>query len=57
MDGMGVKKLNTKGKNSAFSVGVPTEQAFKSLCCAEMCPEGVLIMEFSFRNLFRKSEQ
>lgn len=51
-----VKKLNTQGKNSAFSVGVHTEELFNSICSPDNWPEGVLVREFSFRNLFRKSE-
>lgn len=49
-----VKKLNTQGSNSAFSVGVQTDELFKSICSPEIWPEGVIVREFSFRNLFQK---
>lgn len=49
-----VKKLNTKGKNAAFSVGVPSEELFKAICNPEMWPEGIKIREFSFIKFFRQ---
>lgn len=49
-----VKKLKTQGTNSAFSVGVHTDELFKSICSPEIWPEGVIVREFSFRNFFQK---
>lgn len=50
-----VKKLDTLGNNSAFSVGVYTDESYDSICKPEIWPEGVVVREFSFRNLFRKN--
>lgn len=52
--GCEVKKLPTKGNNSAFSVGVPSEDQFTELSKPESWPKGVILREFNFRNFFRK---
>lgn len=49
-----VKKLPTKGSNSAFSIGVPTEMLYMKLSMPESWPNGVVLREFNFRNFFRK---
>ncbi|KAL3269379.1 hypothetical protein HHI36_008449 [Cryptolaemus montrouzieri] len=48
-----VKKLDTKGSNSAFSIRVTSEDVFNTVS-EDFWPEGVLIREFSFRNFFQK---
>lgn len=50
-----VKKLVSKGSNSSFSVGVPSEEMYKTIMNAEFWPNGVLIRDFSFRNFFHKN--
>lgn len=52
-DNFEIKKLPTKGVNSAFSVGVLSDQLFTKL--SEYWPEGVLLREFIFRNFFRSN--
>ncbi|XP_044749360.1 uncharacterized protein LOC123310057 [Coccinella septempunctata] len=54
-DGLGnivVKKLDTKGSNSAFSVGLPSEEVYKTVYSKEFWPAGVILREFSFKNFF-----
>lgn len=54
-----VKKLTTKGNNSAFSIGVPSDFLFAELYKPEFWPNGVVLREFNFRNFFhsKKSER
>lgn len=52
-----VKKLDTKGENSAFTVGVTLEEDFTAICKEEFWPEGVVIREFNFRNFFRQGKK
>lgn len=47
-----VKKLQTKGNNSAFSVGVTSNETFDQLCKPEIWPGGVVVREFNFKNFF-----
>ncbi|KAK9869168.1 hypothetical protein WA026_002917 [Henosepilachna vigintioctopunctata] len=49
-----VKKLETKGNNSAFSVGVIGEEAYNKVCSNEFWPEGIIVREFNFRNFFQQ---
>lgn len=49
-----VKKLNTKGNNSAFSIGVASKKFYSDICKPEFWPEGVLVRNFSFKNFFRR---
>ncbi|KAK9884544.1 hypothetical protein WA026_007386 [Henosepilachna vigintioctopunctata] len=51
-----VKKLETKGQNSAFSVGFSSTKDYKRVCCPDFWPEGVVVREFSFRNFFSKTK-
>lgn len=51
-----VKKLNTLGQNSAFSIGLPSDEAYKRVFCETFWPRGVILREFSFdRNFFQKN--
>lgn len=50
-----VKKLVSKGSNSSFSVGVPSENMYKKIMNEEFWPNGVLIRDFSFKNFFQKN--
>lgn len=52
-DDFEIKKLPTQGNNSAFSVGVPTDELFMKLSKPEYWPDGVILREFNFRNFFR----
>lgn len=53
-----IKKLNTLGQNSSFSIGLPNENAYKSVFCESFWPQGVVLRDFSFdRNFFRKNRQ
>lgn len=59
-DGLGdiiVKKLDTKGSNSAFSVGLPTEEAYNIVYNENFWPSGVVLREFSFKNFFFKKKE
>lgn len=56
-DGIEVRKLDTKGSNSAFSVGVASEELFKKLGAPEFWPAGVLVREFSFRGFFSRNNK
>ncbi|KAL3281145.1 hypothetical protein HHI36_004364 [Cryptolaemus montrouzieri] len=49
-----VNKLYTKGSKSSFSIGVTSEDVYKTVLSGDFWPEGVLIREFSFRNFFQK---
>lgn len=53
INGLQVKKLETKGENSAFTIGVTEEEDFRSICDEAFWPEGVVVREFSFRNFFQ----
>lgn len=52
-----VKKLDSKGENSAFTVGVTLEEDFTAICKEEFWPKGVEIREFNFRNFFRQGKR
>ncbi|XP_044754439.1 uncharacterized protein LOC123313565 [Coccinella septempunctata] len=53
-----VKKLNTIGQNSAFSIGLPDENAYKTVFCESFWPRGVILREFSFdKNFFQKNRE
>lgn len=49
-----VKKLPTKGPNSSFSIGVPSEDLYIKLNDPNFWPAGITIREFNFLGLFRK---
>lgn len=49
---MDIRKLNTKGVNSSFSIGLASDELYKSICNPNTWPEGVIIREFSFHNMF-----
>ncbi|KAJ3665669.1 hypothetical protein Zmor_001156 [Zophobas morio] len=44
-----IKKLQTKGKNSAFSIGVPTE-LYDKIYNADVWPESVCLREFNVKS-------
>lgn len=48
-----VKKLETKGNNSAFSIGVDTDDFYGKICDPEFWPQRVIVRNFSIGNLFR----
>ncbi|KAK9889003.1 hypothetical protein WA026_004287 [Henosepilachna vigintioctopunctata] len=50
-----VKKLVSKGINSSFSVGVPSEDMYQKIMNEEFWRNGVLIRDFSFENFFHKN--
>lgn len=50
-----IKKLESKGRNSSFSVGVFSDEFFKRLNSVDFWPSGVTVREFSFRNFFQKT--
>lgn len=52
-----VKKLPTKGENSAFSIGVPDDITYDKLNSPDFWPTGVILREFNFRNFFRKKQE
>ncbi|KAJ3660009.1 hypothetical protein Zmor_011667 [Zophobas morio] len=52
-----VKKLNTQGKNSAFCLGLPTEDIIKVIISQEFWPEDVGLREFNLRNIFLKQKK
>ncbi|KAK9877337.1 hypothetical protein WA026_017731 [Henosepilachna vigintioctopunctata] len=49
-----VKKLTTKGYNSAFSVGIPNKTLFEKVFDISFWSEGIVLREFEFKNFFRK---
>lgn len=49
-----IKKLPTKGMNSAFSVGIPNDELMVTLKDPNFWPAGVTLREFNFTNFFRK---
>lgn len=51
-----VKKLDTKGQNSAFSIGLPSEASLKKICDESFWPDGVILRNFTFRNFFRTTK-
>lgn len=51
IDEVEVKKLPTKGQNSAFSIGVP-ENMFDKVSKPEVWPFGIIVREFNFKNFF-----
>lgn len=58
-DGLGdiiVKKLDTKGSNSAFSVGLTKDEDYKTVYNKDFWPAGVILREFSFKNFFFKQK-
>lgn len=49
-----VKKLNTLGLNSAFSIGAPNDEIYNVLNDKDFWPTGTLLRPFNFQNFFRK---
>lgn len=49
-----VKKLPTRGTNSAFSIGIPSDELFQTLNNSSFWPAGVVLRDFNFINFFRK---
>lgn len=49
-----VRRLQTKGENSAFTVGVLKEEDFEAICNGDFWPEGIIVGEFRFENFFRR---
>lgn len=53
-----VKKLNTVGQNSAFSIGLPSKEALDEVFSDSFWPEGIVLREFSFdKQFFQKSRE
>lgn len=50
-----VKKLPTKGSNSAFSIGFPGETSFNTAFSGDFWPQRIVVREFNFGNYFRKN--
>ncbi|KAK9880575.1 hypothetical protein WA026_011816 [Henosepilachna vigintioctopunctata] len=49
-----VKKLTTKGYNSAFSVGIPNRTLFEKVFDISFWPEGIVLREFEFTNYINR---
>ncbi|XP_044756113.1 uncharacterized protein LOC123314807 [Coccinella septempunctata] len=49
-----IRKLETKGPNSAFSVGVGNDELFHKINCPTYWPKGVVLRPFNFKNFFQK---
>lgn len=47
-----VKKLDCKGQNSAFSIGVPNDELYGKIFSPDYWPEGVCIREFNIKRNF-----
>lgn len=47
-----VKKLNTLGQNSAFSIGLPSEESRKLVYDSSFWPEGIILRDFTFDKQF-----
>lgn len=47
-----VKKLNTKGQNSAFSIGITNTEVYKAVFNVKFWPQGIVLREFTFDNHF-----
>ncbi|KAK9888912.1 hypothetical protein WA026_001133 [Henosepilachna vigintioctopunctata] len=47
-----IKKLPTKGSNSAYSIGCPSEEIYNDISKPDFWPSGVVLREFNFRNSF-----
>lgn len=52
-DTIEVKKLPTRGTNSAFSIGIPDDVLLEKLQNPTFWPAGVTLREFNFSNFFR----
>ncbi|KAK9871856.1 hypothetical protein WA026_015102 [Henosepilachna vigintioctopunctata] len=50
-----IKKLESKGRNSSFSIGVLSNEIFERLNSEDFWLNGVIVREFSFRNFFLKT--
>lgn len=55
--GIEVRKLPTKGENSAFSIGIPDDSTYNKLNSPDFWPQGVILREFNFKNFFRKPQE
>lgn len=51
-----VKKLPTKGKNSAFSVGIPRDTV-PTVFDKDFWPKGIILRQFNLKNLFLETKQ
>lgn len=47
-----VKKLSTKDVNSAFSIGLGTDQAYLKINWADFWTKGIIIRKINFKNFF-----
>ncbi|KAL3265214.1 hypothetical protein HHI36_009428 [Cryptolaemus montrouzieri] len=52
-----VKKFDSKGHNSDFSIGIPTETLYEKVNDPNFWPSGVVLREFNFRNFFLGEEK